>query len=962
MRSANAFSPKLYFENFTIKIAHFTGRSFRSTVSAFLCFLLLTAFFLPKSAHAEEQIVRVGWYDGTDHLMSRDGTRCGYAYDYQQEIANYTGWTYEYVEGTWGELYEMLVRGEIDLLSGVTYRESRLPYILYSDAPIGTYGFYLIYPTRNQSDSSNPLMVLDGKRLGYPDGGFEVSLWESYLTRMGIQTELVPLTNTDAEVAQMMESGELGAYLTGNLSKEFLEPGLTVLQLSEDDSYFGFAKDRADLKGQLDSAMLNLRRLHPFLKDELRSKYFTTIRYSMLTKEQTEWLDTHGPIRIGYLEGSLANTDTATGAVNGVLAEYLQFASGCLDNRSLVFETIPMATEHEMGKALAEGTVDVLFPIVRSLSNGEQNGGMFTTELLSLPMAAVTAKKDFVETDEQTVAVRKDDLTTQWYLKERYPDWKISVFDDAAACEKAVSDRTADCMIANAYEVQSFAKSKSLYCIYLTQAESISFLLRRGDSTLLSVLNQTIAMMPGSVMQGALTKYAVPEHHTTFVEFLQENALQAIAIVLVVSGLFLFVVLGSLFQSRKDARKLAKLNDELQANHRNLETALRAAEQANRAKTAFLSNMSHDLRTPLNAILGYSNLMTKDLKDPKLLSYKEKIEASGNLLLSLIDNVLDMARIDSGNVELSESVCSVSKIASEIANVLGEEARRKSIELRSVHQFTHDRVLCDSTKVREIFVNITGNAVKYTSAGGTVTTEIRELPCDEPGYVTLQTTISDTGIGMSKDFLPHLFDSFSRERNTTAGKIAGTGLGMAIVKRYVDALGGTIEVESEQGVGSVFTITLTHRLADDSETVAMSEAGNDKAKESLRSKHFLLAEDNELNAEIAMAVFEDAGLSMDWVKDGAECCARIEEKPAGTYDLILMDIQMPNMNGYEAAHRIRSMAEPAKANIPIVAVTANAFDKDVENALDAGMNGHISKPIDISRLFVVLNDILRKDG
>ncbi|MDO4488799.1 MAG: ATP-binding protein [Eubacteriales bacterium] len=379
-----------------------------------------------------------------------------------------------------------------------------------------------------------------------------------------------------------------------------------------------------------------------------------------------------------------------------------------------------------------------------------------------------------------------------------------------------------------------------------------------------------------------------------------------------------------------------------------LREAYKAADTANRAKTEFLFNMSHDIRTPMNAIMGYSQLMRKELKDEKLLDYQNKIDASANLLLAIINHVLDMSRIDSGKVNVAEDYAYIPDIPSNIKNVFGEEARKKNIKLEYRVDVEHEHILCDTTKLNEIYINIVSNAVKYTPDGGTISAAIEELPSDREGIAYIRTTISDTGIGMSSEFLPHIFESFSRERNSTVSGIEGTGLGMSIVKRLVELLGGTIEVTSELGKGSAFMVTLPHKIADVSEN-EHSDTSPVKAKQDiLRGRKILMAEDNELNAEITMAILGEVGAIVDWAHDGAECVEMLKNSPAGKYDLILMDIQMPNMNGYEATRTIRQFEDQKKADIPILAVTANAFEEDKRNAMDAGMNGHIAKPVNIN--------------
>lgn len=385
------------------------------------------------------------------------------------------------------------------------------------------------------------------------------------------------------------------------------------------------------------------------------------------------------------------------------------------------------------------------------------------------------------------------------------------------------------------------------------------------------------------------------------------------------------------------------------------------ANASNAAKSAFLFNMSHDIRTPMNAIIGFTELLEKHLDDKELaLSYIKKIQTSNDFLLSLINNVLEMARIESGKATLDETYWDVYVFNDTLFSMFDSQMKEKGIEFTRENRIIHKDVLCDETKLREIFLNILSNALKYTPSGGKVSMRLTEIPSDRPGYALYQTVIADTGIGMSEEFLPHLFEEFTRERSSTETKLNGTGLGMPIVKKLVDLMEGTIEVESRVGRGTKITVTLPHRIAQDTDTQCYLEKAQSYDENYFRGKRILLAEDNELNAEIVITILEEAGFVVEHAEDGIICVDMMEKAEAGYYDLILMDIQMPNMDGYKATRTIRKLSDPKKAGITIVAMTANAFDEDKKNAYEAGMNWHIAKPLKMNELMSALLEILKE--
>ena len=689
--------------------------------------------------------------------------------------------------------------------------------------------------------------------------------------------------------------------------------------------------------------------------------YFTLDYNQSLTGGEKSWLEEHGDIRMGFLNNDPAifSMDETTGKLTGMLPEYVSYAKDCLGNQTLKFNIQDYDDYDEMLQALQNHEIDMIFYAGRNPDIAEKKGYALTNTAWTYNLMAVTDEKNFDEGNGYTVAVPKEKEALKQQLTFSYPQWNLVDYDSFEEAAEMITNEKADCFLMGASQAMVYDNNRDFKSVPLTKTMEACFAVKGGEETLLSILNKTLKGMPSGMLTSALAIYDSTADKVTFLDFVKDNML-AFFLATGFSALSIIVIILVLLRKARKAEAAAKLaaNDTQKLNEK-LEIALKKAEDASLAKTSFLNNMSHDIRTPMNVILGYAQLMENELngKDiPEALEHLEKLQQSGNLLLSIINNVLDMARIESGRMEIDENYCRIEDVWKSLFAVFDEKARKKNISLHYTMNVEHEHVLTDVTKVKEILVNILSNAIKYTPAGGSVMVYVDELPCDESGYMIVRIRISDTGIGMSQDYLTKIFEAFTREKNTTKSKIAGTGLGMSIVKNYVDLLGGTIDVESELGKGSTFTVTLKHRIADERYYVKKHIEEPGTGNEILEGRNILLAEDNDLNAEIAEAILERAGLRIERVENGIQCVNRILKMPAGTYDMIFMDIQMPQMDGYKATQTIRNLPDKDKACIPIIAMTANAFAEDKKKTMEAGMNAHLSKPLNVPELM----DTIRK--
>lgn len=889
------------------------------------------------TAKPQSEVVKAAWYEDSYHITDKNGNRSGYGYEYEQAVSAYTGWDYDYVTGNWEELLKKLQNGEIDLMSSLSYTDERAKTMLFSDLPMGEEKYYLYADLANSDISASDISSLNGQSIAMMENSVQTTQFYDWEKKYNVKTKHVFVNSMDSAM-EMFAKHEIQGVISTETSI-WVNTGLSaVFTTGGSEIYYGINKNRPDLKEKLDSAMRAMENDKPFYSDDLYKQYIATQSVAALSSDEQEWLKQHGAIRVGYLENDpgFSAVDPKSGKLMGVVNDYIEYASNCFE-QPLEFNLVGLDSQEELIQAVRDNKIDVIFHVNQNPYYAEKNGLALSNTVLSVPFAAVTAQEAFDESAENTVAIAKENSKYKWYVTYNYPNWNIKECNSIKDAEQEVRNGKADCFIARSGQAMDYVNDKKMHSVFLTKTANTSFAVDKGNTILMSILNKTLKSIQTSKLTGAVSMYEDSLKRVTFTDFIKDNFLM----VIIMFSLVFILILGMFIHLLKKAKAAETKARESQTQ----------AENANAAKSAFLFNMSHDIRTPMNALLGYNQLMKKELTDPKLLHYQRAVEQSGNLLLAIINNVLDMARIESGRVELDESYARIDQTVDEIKSVFEPQADQKGLNLIFETQVEHQHVLCDITKTKQILVNLISNAVKYTPTGGTVTVTVQEIPCEQENSVKIQIEVRDTGIGMSKEFLPTLFDSFSRERNTTVGKVAGTGLGMAIVKKYVDLMGGSIDVKSELGKGTVFTLILIQKKADENyygQKASKTDAAD--MESSLRGKHILLAEDNELNAEIAIAILEETGLIIDRVEDGIQCVDRIEQMPAGTYDMILMDIQMPNMDGYEATKCIRHLQDIKKAEIPIIAMTANAFQEDAEKCIAVGMNAHLAKPLDIKKV------------
>ena len=1070
----------------------------RKSACVMLSLLLLLSAVLPVKAAAETasaKVVRVGSFEDTFNYVNEKGARKGYGYELLETLSGYAGWQFEYVTCDWSDCFEKLKNGEIDIIGGISYTEDRTQEMLFSDEPMGVEKYYLYADLSRADISASDFKTLNGKKIGVLMGTEPEVMLAEWEEKYGLKTEHVNISNNE-DVKQKLANHEIDCFVS--LEEAFwAELGIsTMTRVGESSIYYAINKDRPDIKEELDYAMSVLDEADPFYTADLYKRYFSLDYTPILTGEEKAWLRKHGAIRMGFLasDSGVSTFDPATGEFTGVITDYIQFAADCLGNQELEFQLVGYDSKEAELDALKSGEIDMIFHCDQNPNLAEEYHFACTNTTWTSNLMAVTNKQHFNENNVNRIAVPQNKLSLKKYLAFYYPQWEIVDCDTQEDAARLVKDGQADCFVTGISSENKYSKKYSFYSVPLVNPVRSCFAVNSGNRSLLSILNKTIKAMPVNMLAGALAMYKSSARKVTLSDFIKDNFFKVMLISSIAVAVVLLTILMLLQKARKAeaaARKAASDTQELNAK---LQVAVEKAESANRAKSTFLSNMSHDIRTPMNAIIGFTTLALSNIDDTdRVKDYLGKTLASSNHLLSLINDVLDMSRIESGKIHLEEVEVNLSDVLHDLKTIVSGQIYAKQLELyMDAMDVTDEDVYCDKTRLNQILLNLLSNAIKFTPAGGTVSVRVRQLAGKVRGCGQYEFRIKDNGIGMSQEFAQKIFEPFERERTSTVSRIQGTGLGMAITKNIVDMMGGTIEVQTAQGKGTEFTVCVPMRaqteqrpvekiteleglkalvvdddfntcdsvtkmlvkvgmraewtlsgkeavlrarqsiemsdvyhayiidwrlpdmngievtrqirsLHDDTPIIIltaydwsdieveakaagvtafcskpmfmsdlretlMSALGQKPAdavqrllpekNADFKGKHILLVEDNELNREIAQEILREYGFLVDSAENGAVAVEKVSTAAPGSYDLVLMDVQMPIMDGYTATRKIRALDDPARAKLPILAMTANAFDEDRRNALESGMNGFLSKPIVIDDLVQELRKIL----
>lgn len=918
----------------------------RTLAVALAAFAVLSAVIpVPAfAADSDQQVktVRVGWLINNEGFQ--DGTPgerlSGWGYEYLQTLSYYTpGWQYEYVSGTFTELMDMLEAGEIDLMPNISYSEERAQKLLFSSNPEGTERYYIYArPDRDDLAKGDP-QALQGLTIGCNPGVMQTFVGQQWLANEGI-TCTYREYDGGSDLFDALANDEVDAVIMNDTTSS---PGASpMFYIGSSDYYFAVPKSRPDLMDDINAAMTAIARVNPRYIDEVKSNYSAqNSGSSSLNGPERSWLKANdNTITLGYITGKLpyCNEDE-DGEMEGSLAS---LATTLHDKFGITVKTVAFDSYKMMSKALSKGSIDVALPVYRDYWFAEQTGVVQSVSLGTMSLTAIHTGSN-LNKDLQNIACTKSSFINKNALESLFPTATVTEYQSDDEVFDALRKGTAHCIVAPSSRVKTIGDRHDLEdyeTVELPGTCELSCWISRGKPELLGIINKGIINAGESLSASnySSTSYTAQESDT--LRFLYRNRAAIAAALIGMLSVGIVLLIWTLVRARTEREK---------------------ADAANAAKTAFLTRMSHDIRTPLNGILGLIEI--EELREGDMQVAREsraKARVAANHLLSLINDILEMGRIEECKVTLEHESFNLKELCDNALVLCKLRASDRGITMLDTSEpYAVDQYMIGSpTHIRQILVNLLDNSIKYNKHGGTVTFSSTIKPVDDE-HAVFCFSVSDTGIGMTPEFLTHIYEPFAQEGDDARSKFQGTGIGMSIVKSLIDMMGGTIEISSEVGAGSTFNVQIP--LDIDKNPQAKERASKQTYSCSLAGMNVLLAEDNELNAEIAQALLESEGIVVTRAADGNKAVDLYVSRPAGSFDAILMDIMMPDMDGYEATRAIRLSEKVDAADIPIIALTANAFAEDAKAAHDAGMNAHLSKPLDFDKLKNILARI-KKNG
>ena len=911
----------------------------KARLGAFLAALMLAVCFAAGSVLSLAQTqgdgkklrtVRVGYYavSNFQEYDEKSGAYRGYSYDYMLAVAQYAGWEYEFVPVTYNEGLEMLENGQLDLMNDVHITDDLAQRLSYSSLPSGTSCTCLVVPQDNTDVAYEDFKSISGLTVGLDYSSELNSGFVDYCKDNDCMPALI-YYHSASGVARGMESGKINAYLVSDLQDVAMR---TVAKFNARSYYFATTKGNSDLLQELDAAMNSLKTEDPYFEEKIYAKYHgkSAEEQTVISDEEKAFVRESAAIKVAYDPAWYPVSYTKSdGGFGGAMASVFQLIS---EKTGLKFEYVPKETGAQALESLKNGEVQVYAGFPYDYTWAEQNNARVTTPFITMTVfAAYRAGAG----QGNSYAVPEGSYLRYLSGTIRRDGYDYAEYGSTDACLDAVLNGQADFAFLDSYELEYYRERAAYRNLAFKVANGEDYNLSiavsdASDERLYTIISKALASAGTDEIGNILRETTIEATSRSLLDVLYSNPRTA-GILFLLFGFIIAVAISALVYTRV----ISKKNLQLKA--------------ATNAKSEFLSSMSHDMRTPLNGILGYTDLALKAENKSDRIDYLNKIKISGNFLLSLINDTLDISKIESGKLVLKPEPVDFGELLESIIVPIRQAADEKGVTFTvDTDGMTGGYIMADRLNLQKVILNLLSNAVKFTPSGGTAALSVSDVEPKE-GKVNTLITVSDTGVGMGDEFMSKMFEPFTQERASGSESNMGTGLGLSIVKSIVDIMGGRIEVSSRRGSGSRFDVYLPIEHIDGHGHEQAGAAADARDQDALRGKKVLLCEDNDMNREIAENILRGFGMSVTSSANGRECVDIFSASPVGGFDVILMDLRMPVLDGLSAAKEIRAL-ERKDSGVPIIAMSADAYEDAMQKCLKAGMDGHLPKPIDTAEL------------